>query len=53
MKDQLKAPCMNPYGPNTDLLHSEIVIALGGQITDITPPELNMTNPKTTMNDVD
>ena len=35
------------YSPNTDLLHSEVIIAKGGQITNITPPELYLTNSKT------
>ena len=41
------SPLYESYGPNTDLLHSEVVIAKGGQITNITPHELNLTNSKT------
>ena len=39
-------PLYKSYGPNTDLLHSEVVIAKGGEITNITPPELNLTSTK-------
>ena len=42
-------PLYESYGPNTDLLHSEVIIANGGQINGIVPPELNLTNPKTSM----
>ena len=37
-------PLYGFYGPNTDLLHPEVVSAKGGQIANITPPELNLTN---------
>ena len=30
------------YGPNTNLLHSEVVIAKGGYVTGIVPPELEI-----------
>ena len=30
------------YGPNTNLLHSEVVIAKGGYVTGIIPPELEI-----------
>ena len=42
-------PLYQSYGPNTDLLHSEVIIAKGGQIIGIVPPELNLTNLKTSM----
>ena len=41
------SPLYKSYGPNTDLLHSEVIIAKRGQITNITPPELNLANLKT------
>ena len=37
------------YGPNTDLLHSEVSIAKRGNINGIVPPELDMTNSKSIM----
>ena len=43
----IQIPLYESYGPNTDLLHSVVVIAKGGQVTNITPPELNLTNSKT------
>ena len=42
-------PLYGSYGPNTDLLHSEVIIAKGGQINGIVPLELKMTNPKSIM----
>ena len=30
------------YGPNTDLIHSKVIIAKRGQINGIVPPELNL-----------
>ena len=35
----IQNPLYESYGPNTDLLHSELVTAKGGQITNITSPE--------------
>ena len=46
------SPLYESYGPNTDLLHSEVVIAKGGQITNITPSKLNLTNSKTITRDM-
>ena len=35
-------PLYESYGPNTNLLHSEVVIAKGGYVTGIVPPELEI-----------
>ena len=43
-----QTPFYESYGPNTDLLHSEVVIAKGGYVTGIVPPELEMTKASTT-----
>ena len=48
-EETAQSPLYECYGPNTDLLHSEVVIAKGGQINGSVPPELNMTNPKSIM----
>ena len=37
-----KIPLHESYGPNTNLLHSEVVIAKGGYVTRIVPPELEI-----------
>ena len=37
-----QTPLYESYGPNTNLLHSELVIAKGGYITGIVPPELEI-----------
>ena len=42
-------PLYESYGPNTDLLHSEVITAKGGQINGIVPPEMNLTNQKISM----
>ena len=43
-----EGPVQNPlydsYGPNTELLHSEVIIPKGGQINRIILQQLNMTN---------
>ena len=49
MKEQHKALYMSPMVQTLICLHSEVVIAKGGQINGIVPPELNMTNPKSIM----
>ena len=48
-KESVQKSLYGSYGPNTNLLHSEVFIAKGGQINGIVPPELNLTNPKTSM----
>ena len=35
-----QTPFYESYGPNTNLLHPEVVIAKGGYVTGIVPPEL-------------
>ena len=35
-----QTPLYESYGPNTNLLHPEVVIAKGGYVTRIVPPEL-------------
>ena len=35
-----QTPIYESYGPNTNLLHPEVVIAKGGYVTGIVPPEL-------------
>ena len=35
-----QTPLYESYGPNTNLLHPEVVIAKGGYVTGIVPPEL-------------
>ena len=35
-----QTPLYESYGPNTNLLHPKVVIAKGGYVTGIVPPEL-------------
>ena len=37
-----QTPLYKSYGPNTNLLHSEVVIAKGSYVTGIVPPELEI-----------
>ena len=37
-----QTPFYESYGPNTNLLHPEMIIAKGGHVTGIVPPELEM-----------
>ena len=46
-EESIQTPLYKSYGPNTNLLHSEVVIAKGGNVTGIGPPELMMTKPIT------
>ena len=38
-----QTPLYESYGPNTNLLHPEVVVAKGGYVTGIVPPELKTT----------
>ena len=42
-----QTPLYESYGPNTNLLHLEVVIAKGGYVTGIVPPELEATKAAT------
>ena len=39
-----QTPFYESYGPNTNLLHPEMIIAKGGHVTGIVPPELETVN---------